>query len=523
MVLLSILPKKGFQMSQNIHELLDQYKREVKHRTDHTQAPFGAPQLSTASVQFEIGERTHAVAYGGIALIHEVANQSGLIDALNAVQVLKLNLPYHESDHLLSIAFNFLCGGTALEHIEYRRQDPTYLNMLGTHSIPDPTTAGDFCRRYSATGINLLQDKINEARLNVWARQPKSFFDVATVDLDGVLAPTDGECKEGIDIAYNGQWCYHPLVVSLSNTKEILYTMNRSGNRPSHEGAHMYIDKSIELLREAGFQTIRFRGDTDFSQTKHLDRWDEEGVFFVFGIDAMPNLKDIAESLENTEWEPLVRPPKYVALNPLGKRENVKKTIVEARGYRNMTLEREDVAIVDYRPVACERSYRLVILRKTITVKKGQELLLPEIRYFFYITNDCDASAAEIVFESNARCNQENLLAQLKGGMNALSLPLDTLNANWVYLVCAGLAWSLKSWSALWLVVDESKPEECSSKKQLLSMEFRTFLQAMIHLPAQIIKSGRRVIVRLLNVNDWSSTFFRLVEQVRPVRHCRRE
>jgi hypothetical protein len=511
-------------MIKNIPELLDQRKQEVKHRTDRSLAPFGAPQLSHSPVRFEVSEKTHAVVYGGIALIHQIAHQSGLIDALNVVQVLKLKAPYYESDHILNIAYNFLCGGTALEHIEYRRQDPTYLNMLGTHSIPDPTTAGDFCRRFSATGIDQLQDEINKARLNVWARQPKSFFDEAIVDLDGTLAPTDGECKQGMDIAYNGQWGYHPLIVSLANTNEILYCQNRSGNRPSHKDAYIYIDKSIKFLRQAGFKTIRFRGDTDFTQTKHLDRWDEAGVFFTFGIDARANLIDIAQSLEDVAWERLERPPKYeVKTTPLGKRENVKEKIVEARGYRNLTLEHEDVAMVDYRPVACERSYRLTILRKTITVKKGQELLLPETRYYFYLSNDCDASASEIVFESNARCNQENLLSQLKSGMNALSMPLDTLNANGMYLVCGCLAWSLKSWSALWLVVDGRKPAERAQKERLLKMEFRTFLQAMILLPAQILRSGGQRIVRLLNLNAWASTFFRLAEQVRLVPRCRRE
>ena len=208
-------------MKQNIHELLAQYKQEVDFRTDRIHAPFGTPQLSNAPLQFEVAEKAKAVAYGGLALVHQIAVASGLIGALNAVQVLKLKLPYYESDHLLNISYNSLCGGTALEHIEYRRQDPTYLNMLGTHSIPDPTTAGDYCRRYTATQIDLLQDKINETRLNVWARQSQSFFAEAVVDLDGSIAPTDGECKQGMDISYNGKWGYHPLIVSLANTKEI--------------------------------------------------------------------------------------------------------------------------------------------------------------------------------------------------------------------------------------------------------------------------------------------------------------
>ena len=507
-------------MIESITELLAQYKTAVNFRTDRLQASFGTPQLSTASVRFEVSEKTHAVAHGGLALIHQIALQSGLLAALNAVQVLKLKLPYYESDHLLNIVYNFLCGGRALEHIEYRRQDPTHLNMLGTHSIPDPTTAGDFCRRYSAAQIEQLQDNINRARLNVWAKQPKSFFAEAVVDLDGVIAPTDGECKQGMDISYKGDWGYHPLIVSLANTKEILFAHNRSGNRPSHEGAYIYIDKCIKLLRKAGFKKIRFRGDTAFTQTEHLDRWDGEEVLFVFGMDAMQNLKDIADSLENKDWERLVRPPKYeVKTVPLGKRENVKEKIVEKRGYRNLIVEQEHVAEIEYyRPTKCKKCYRLIILRKTITVKEGQLELMPEIRYFFYLTNDYEQSASAIVFESNERCNQENLLSQLKSGMNALSMPLNTLTANWVYLVAGCLAWSLKCWTALCLVPDGRKPEAVKRRDRLLKMEFSSFLQAMIMMPAQIVHSGRRVIVRLLRVNDWTATFFRLVDQFRSVR-----
>jgi hypothetical protein len=502
-------------MKKNIAELLDQRKSQVDFRTDRIQAPFGSPQLSTTPVIFDIAEKTQAVAHGGLALVHQIAVQSGLIEAINSVPVLKLKLPYYESDHVLNIAYNFLCGGTALEHIEYRRNNPTHLDMLGTHCIPDPTTAGDFCRRYSETQINLLQDKINEVRLNIWLRQPKAFFDEAVVDLDGTIAPTDGECKHGMDISYKGEWGYHPLIVSLANTKEILYVKNRSGNRPSHEGAHVYIDKCIMLLRKAGFNNVRFRGDTDFSQTRHLDRWDDEGVLFVFGIDAMPNLNNLAESLENTEWDRLERPPKYEVKTTLrGKRENVKEKIVTERCFRNMKLEYEDIAEIAYRPAACNRNYRLVILRKTITVKRGQELLFPEIRYFFYLTNDREKIAAEIVFDANARCHQENLIGQLKSGMNALSMPLDNLNSNWMYLVSASLAWTLKSWTALWLVNDGRKREEVRRKDRLLKMEFATFLQAMITIPAQILRSGRQTAVRLLSVNAWTSTFFRLASQL---------
>ncbi len=129
-------------------------------------------------------------------------------------------------------------------------------------------------------------DAINETRLRVWAQQPDEFFEEAFVDADGAMVPTYAECKEGVDIDHNGDWGYQAGLISLANTAEPLYLINRSGNRPSHEQMDVYLDKAIALCRRAGFRRITLRGDTDFSQTKHLDRWDQPGdICFIFGID----------------------------------------------------------------------------------------------------------------------------------------------------------------------------------------------------------------------------------------------
>lgn len=116
---------------------------------------------------------------------------------------------------------------------------------MGAQRIPDPTTAGDFCRRFEAPTIEALQTAINETRIRVWQTQPDAFFDEAFIDGDGTLAKTTGQCKEGMDIAYTGVCGYHPLVVSLANTGEPLYLVNRSGNRPSAEGAAERYDQGI--------------------------------------------------------------------------------------------------------------------------------------------------------------------------------------------------------------------------------------------------------------------------------------
>ena len=159
--------------------------------------------------------------------------------------------------------------------------------------------------------IRQLMEAINTIRVRVWKAQPATFFEEAIIETDGTLVETTGECKAGIDINYKGQWGYHPLVVSLANTGEALYLVNRSGKRPSHEQAAEYFDRAVTLCRRAGFRHIRLRGDTDFTQTAHLDRWHADGVTFVFGIDAMNALYSRVDELPENAWKELARAPRY--------------------------------------------------------------------------------------------------------------------------------------------------------------------------------------------------------------------
>lgn len=257
-----------------------------------------------------------------------------------------------------------------------------------------------------------------------------------------------------------------------------MYLVNRSGNRPSHEGAAQRFDRAIERCRQAGFRRILLRGDTDFTQTRDLDRWDADGVHFIFGVDARPNLVKMAESLPKKVWKRLKRPAKYdVQTTPRRRPANVKEAIVRRRGFRNIRLAGEKVAEFHYRPAACEKSYRVVVVvQKNLSVEQGYWRLFDDVRYFFYITNDAALTASEVVFSANDRCDQENLLRDLKSGVSALDMPVDALVSNWAYMVMASLAWTLKAWFALLLPesgrwIDRRRAE----KRRVLRMRFRTF------------------------------------------------
>lgn len=505
-------------MQRKIQQELARRERRLRQRIDKANWSGQSPMIDPPPIQYELGERTQALNAGGLGVIQGLVKQLDLAKIINqACPIFKLQLPYSEADHVLNIAYNLLAGGGCLEHLEFRRQDEAYLNALGAERIPDPTTAGDFCRRFGPEEILALQESFHEARLKVWQRQPASFFNLAVIEGDGTMVETCGEHKEGIGMNYKSQWGYHPLVMTLANTREVLYLRNRSGNRPSHEYAFTYFDRAIALCRRGGFRKIRLRGDTDFSQTEHLDRWHKDQVQFVFGLDSMKNLVEIAENLPKSAWQKLYRKQRTSA-KPRARRPNTKEEIVVDKGYKNKRLEQEFVAEFEYSPSLCRRKYRVIVLRKQITVSKGQQKLFDTSPYFFYLTNipASEQTAAEIVGQSNQRCDQENILSQLKQ-LGALSAPLHTLTSNWAYMVMATLAWNLKTWLALSLTESGTKPVQaarCAEKHRLLRMDFSTFRQTLIMIPAQIIRGARRLTYRLLTWTPNLATLFRLQDCV---------
>ena len=494
-------------------------KRKIRRRLDRPiAAPTPEPVITATNIHYEVADKTRAIAPGGIGAMQLLVRQLGLAEAIDQkLHLLKYHLPYHESDHVLNFAYNALCNGTCLDDIELRRNDVVFLDALGADRIPDPTTAGDFCRRFKPDDVETLQDVFDQIRVKVWKQQPSDFFNEAVLDADGSLVATAAGCKQGIGIAYDGTWSYHPLIITLANTGEVLSIVNRPGNRPSHEGAAEQLDLAILLCRDAGFRRVCLRGDTDFTQTKQLDAWDAEKVTFLFGIDAMPNLKAIAEDQPASTWIELERLPQYTAQGkPRERPVNLKDQIVRENGYKTLTRIQEEVSEVAYRPVACQRTYRLIIVRQTIKVEEGQLRLHDEVRYRFYLTNDRVPPPRALVFKANDRCDQENLIAQLKGGVHALRAAVDNLVSNWAYMVMTALAWNLKAWFALSLPEHPRHKEvHRVQKRGLLRMEFKRFVSTIILMPCQIVRGGRRVLYRLLSWNEWQGVFLRVVHALR--------
>jgi hypothetical protein len=491
-----------------------QRQRELQVRLAHRDFTSPSqPLLGNQPISYELAERTRVISMGGIGAIHTLAMKLRLPDYLNAqVAVLQRHLPYWDSDHLLALCYNVLTGGETLEDLNRLRREEGYLEALGVPRLPAPSTAGDFLRRFDEEDLEQLQEGINQARRQVWWRMPPHLRRQATLDVDGTLVETAGQCKEGMDYcSYKQQWGYGPLLLSLAETREVLYVVNRPASQPSQQGAPVWIDRALGHLQPV-FGTVWVRGDSAFSLTRHFDAWAEKGVQFIFAYDAYDNLITQAQTLSASAWQGLVRPPKYeVQTQPRQKPESVKAEVVRQRRFARIETVGEAVATFFYQPTHCRQSYRMLVLRKQLVIYQGEQRLREQYRYFFYITNELMVPPRELLLFYDERGGQEHLIGQLKSSLPAFHAPTNTLLANGAYMVIAALAWNLKAWYGLLL-------QEPALQQQMGRMDFKQFLQRFVSIPCQILASGRRLIYRIVHFTPDTLTFLDLFAQLKALR-----
>jgi hypothetical protein len=202
------MANRTFRVKRTYPKILRNRKRRIERRlAPRNWEEQAQPMMRGRNIHYKLSARTQGNGYGGLRAIHLMVQRLGLVEEIDEhLFLLKVHLPYHESDHVLNLAYNVLTGGQRLEDLELRRQDEGYLNGLGAQRTPDPTTAGDFTRRFSQEDIIELEECINRTRVRVWQEQPNGFLAEAFIDVDGTIAPTLGECKGGIALSYKGIW-----------------------------------------------------------------------------------------------------------------------------------------------------------------------------------------------------------------------------------------------------------------------------------------------------------------------------
>lgn len=434
-------------------------------------------------------EGSEATPYGGLSLAATLVRRLGLPQRLDEeLNLLREHRPYMESDHVLTHVYNLYVGGSCIEDILYLQGSEAVSRMLGARRVPDPTTAGDFLRRFDKENLDALNAVQDEMHEQVWRQAyGRKKRKVACVDLDSHVKHIYGEQKEGADFTYKGGYGYHPLAITLEGSQEVLRLLNRWGNVNSSEGAGAELEGLFPLLKKH-FKTIIVRGDSAFAEQEIFDVCEEQGQYFAMVSPEQKNFPAIAESLCEGAWEPFhsegSQPYRRKKLRKRGK--NLRRRKARERGKRDLKLQRQWVAEVEYEPARSESAYRLIIRRQKIEESR-QGQLFTIYRYRYVLTNlPPNYSAQEAMRLTYRRCDQENVIEQLQNGISAMRMPTGSFVANSAFLVCARLAFNIKSWLAMLALPAET-----------MRWEWKRFRLAFVYCAVRVVRKARQTIVRI--------------------------
>ena len=471
--------------------------------------PRDRPVFANRQVRLRVQQRGQVTPYGGLSLAHDLAMRLELDRDLNrSLPLLKWHLPYHESDHVLTQVYNLFVGGRCIEDIAHLQHSAAAKHLVGACRIPDPTTAGDFLRRFHEPHLAAWQAVIDRAREKAWRVTPRSRRKVATIDMDSTIKTVYGECKQGADFSYNGEWSYHPLLFTLAETHEPLRTINRPGNRPSAEGAAEALGEVLPLVGRH-FRDVYVRGDSKFYQRGIIGACQRHGARFALVMDGYAVLQEKADSLPPAAWKPFTaHAAERVARRAADKKKRRKRRRVRARrarerGYTQLATTRQWVAEFDYtipyggkgdEAGVAGQTYRVVVKRQQVDVSQGRDYLFTEYRDRFVITDipPAQMDASEVFCFAYGRCDQENIIEQFKNGIAALRMPTGELLANSAFLMAGQLAWCLRAWLSL-----------LALPRETTRWEWKWFRQAFVYVAAKITHSARRAVVYLSGAHRW--------------------
>jgi hypothetical protein len=440
------------------------------------------------------GETTH---YGGLVLAQQFVRRFGVAQRLDRhLRLFKRHAPYCESDHVLALAYTLYADGTCLEDQGALQASEAVRRLVGACRIPDPTTAGDFLRRFkTAADVEQLSAAIDEVQEQAWSQLPRPVrrrraqHELALVDLDGHIKPLYGEHKEGADFSYNGRWSYQPLVVSLAGSGECLRVVNQPGNARSSDAAAEALHVVLPRIKRH-FRNALVRGDTDFDRADVFQEVIEAQAYFAIGGRVYPNRAALAQALPESAWQPFIpRAQRGQCNGPArqGRTPNWRKRKAAQRGFRNLRTIGQWITELSYQPAGLEHRCRMIVRRILIEEQDGQGALFETFRYRLIMTNlPRSYTPRQIVDLAYQRCDQENVIEQFGAGIAGWRMPVAEFMGNWAWLQIARLAWNLGKWIA-----------QLALPAEVVRWEWKRFRRHFVYIAARVLKKGRRLIVQL--------------------------
>jgi Transposase DDE domain group 1 len=459
----------------------------------------GGPVLQMPKLHAEIEPRAVETRYGGLALVEQFCRNFRVAQEINErVHVLKVHLPYSESDHVLAQALNFYVGGRCLEDMASLQHDEAVCRLLGACRLPDPTTAGDFLRRFNTGALTGLRQAADAVQHKVWKKlarrhgRHRTKRALAVVHMDGHLKALYGDRFEGADFSYKGEFSFNALALTLAGSGECLAARLRPGNVRSSNGAAELLDEHLPRLKEH-FEDVLVVADSDFDRSDVREACQRSGAYFAFVGRDDPARSRLADTI--TQWNPFLPRAKREAARrreregyrPRARQPNRRRQRARERGYTDLRLVKQYIGEVDWTPPDRNETLRLVVRRQILDRYEGKQGRLTDfIRDRYVVTNLPKSwSVADVIDQTYLRCDQENVIEQLGSGLAMWRTPVKEFVGNEAWLEIARLGWNLRAWIAQLQLPDE-----------VVRWEWKRFRQAFVFLAAQVIHRARQVWLR---------------------------
>jgi len=409
----------------------------------------------------------------GLSLFYAMAEILKIPKSLDDhVQVKQRDSGYPESEHILALAANAFVGGDFLDDLEALREDDGIKMAIGRKEIPDPTTAGDFCRRFSRGHILQINKAFAEIEHEVYKKR-KDVSDL-TIDVDAKVHEVYGKKKQGAAKAYNGVYSLQPMYAFADETDELLHVEVRSGN--THPGA-----KAVSYLRRlakkipSSVEKIYLRSDSAFYNREVVEFCEEKGWEFSITADQTAALLRAINTLAPDAW----------------------------------CQDTEDAEIAygefTYNPVKWKKGCRYLVRREREKEKQGQKALFEKYSYYVVVTNkEGEVKALMKTHAGRGRC--EKRIGQFTNEFLS-HLPLKEFMANWVYLLCAQLAYNLSLW-----IRDLVLPKGYRKK------HIKRIRRTIGLIASKVISGGRQISLRISLLHHWWRDFVQAWEKI-PLLH----
>ena len=421
----------------------------------------------------------------GIALVGELLDHLGLVEAANRRGLRPIGPGgYTGGECYRPVVELQLAGGDFISDVSLLKDEATR-RLRGSHALPSHTTlyrflaGADLGRVAKATAVN--RDMLRRA----WAMGAAPAPGILTIDPDATYIDTYGKLKEGSAFSYKHEVQMSPLVGVVGETGDVLALRARGGNASPRRKLASFIDECVAAIPKECRDNYQL-----------WVRVDSAG--FSRSVVETATRHSAAFSITCVQNKAIRRAIEALATNP----ETIWTRAKEADG----ELTGSEVAETTYR--FARRDLRLIVRRQAKAT--GEQLSFDDLggfRFFAMITNVPPIFASAIDVEHHHRLRggpPEEAIRQLVHDFGMNHAPLQSFMANWLWWQASALAYNVARWVRVLALPEAFRT--CRGKRLRASF---------LNVPARIVRSGRRIRLRLPRAYRHAEAFIAALGKLR--------